>query len=125
MRSKQHNEVQINEKLSEEDSCVDVVDENRVENWNRRAVKILKTISSLLTNSKYLKCQHIVDLIKKPNRVFIGEDEKLLIDNSPTDIKASSFLYNLLQPTKNWQSRLFCIIKNVTNKGGRRNLEQC
>ena len=32
--------------------------------------------------------------------MLIGEDEKLLIDNSPTDINAFAFLYNLQQPTK-------------------------
>ena len=36
----------------------------------------------------------------KSNRVLIGEYEKLLIDNSPTDINAFAFLYNLQQPTK-------------------------
>ena len=32
--------------------------------------------------------------------MLIGEDEKLFIDNSPTDINAFAFLYNLQQPTK-------------------------
>ena len=100
MRSKEHNEAQINEKLQEEDSDLNVVDENRAKNSNKRAVQVLKTLSSLLPNSKYLKCENIVDLIKKSNRVSIGEDEKLLIDNSPTDINAFAFLYILQQPTK-------------------------
>ena len=100
MRSKEHNEAQISEKLPEEDSDVNVVDENRAANSNKRAVQVLKTLSSLLPNSKYLKCENIVDLIKKSNRVSIGEDEKLLIDNSPTDINAFAFLYNLQLPTK-------------------------
>ena len=100
MRSKEHNEAQINEKLPEEDSDVNVVDENWAENSNKRAVQDLKTLSSLLPNSKYLNCENIVDLIKKSNRVSIGEDEKLLIDSSPTDINAFAFLYNLQQPTK-------------------------
>ena len=100
MRSKEHSEAQINEKLPEEDFDVNVVDENRAENSNKQAVQVLKTLSSHLPNSKYLKCENIVDLIKKSNRVSIGEDEKLLIDNSPTDINAFAFLYNLQQPTK-------------------------
>ena len=53
-----------------------------------------------MPHSKYLNCDFIVNLIKNSNRVLIGEDEKLLIDNSPTDIKAFAFLYNLKQPTK-------------------------
>ena len=100
MRSKEHNGAQINEKLSEEDSDINVVDNNRAENSNKRAVQVLKTLSSLLPNSKYLKCENIVDIIKKSYCVSIGEDEKLLIDNSPTDINAFAFLYNLQQPTK-------------------------
>ena len=67
MRSKEHSEAQINEKLPEEDSDVNVVDENWAENSNKIqiwAVKVLKTLSSLLPNSKYLKCENIVDLIK-------------------------------------------------------------
>ena len=32
--------------------------------------------------------------------MLIGEDEKLVIDSSPTGIKAFAFLYNLQQPTK-------------------------
>ena len=100
MRSKEHNEAHINEKFPGEDSGVVAVDENPVENSNRRAVQVLKTLSSILPLSKYLKCEHIVDLIIKSNRAFIGKDEKLLIDNSPTDINAFAFLYNLQQPTK-------------------------
>ena len=100
MRSKEHSEVQTNKKLPEEDTDVNVVNENRAENSNKRAVQVLKTLSSLLPNSKFLKCENIVDLIKKSNRVSIGEDENLLIDNSPTDINAFAFLYNLQQPTK-------------------------
>ena len=100
MRSKEHNEAQINEKLPEEDSDVNVVDNNWAENSNKRAVQVLKTLSSLLTNSKYFKCENIVDLIKKSSCLSIGEGEKLLIDNSPTDINAFAFLYNLQQPTK-------------------------
>ena len=100
MRSKEHSEARIIEKLPGEDSDVNVVDENRAENSNKRAVQVLKTLSSLLRNSKNLKCENIVDLIIKSNRVSIGEDENLLIDNSPTDINAFAFLYNLQQPTK-------------------------
>ena len=99
MRPKEHIEAQFNDKLSEQDSGVDD-DENRLKHSNRRADQVLKTLSSLLPHSKYLKCNYIVDLIKKSNRVLIGEDEKLLIDNSPTDINAFTFLYNLQQPTK-------------------------
>ena len=99
MRPKEHIESQINGKLSEQDSGVDF-DESRLKHSNRRADQVLKTLSSLLPHSKYLKCHYIVDLIKKSNRVLIGEDEKLLIDNSPTDKNAFAFLYNLQQPTK-------------------------
>ena len=84
--------MQLSEKLSEEDSGVDVVDKNWVKNSNRRVVQVLKTLSSLLLQSKNLKCEHIVDLIKKSNCVSIGEDEKLLIDKSPTDKMAFAFL---------------------------------
>ena len=97
MRSKEQNEAHINEKLPQEDSGVDVVDKNCVENSNRQAVQVLKTLCSLLPLSKYLKSGHIVDLIDKFIRFFIGEDD---IDNSPTDINAFAFLYNLQQPTK-------------------------
>ena len=100
LRSKEHSEAQINEKLPEEDSDVNVVDENRAESSNKRAVEVLNTLSSLLPNSKNLKCENFVDLIKKSNRVSIGEDEKLLIDNSPADINAFAFLSNLQRPTK-------------------------
>ena len=100
LRSKEHNEAHINKRLSENDSGVDVVDENRVENSIKRAVKVLKTLTSLLPHSKYLKCEHIVDLTKKSNRVLDGEDKNLLNDKSPTDINAFAFLYNLQQPTK-------------------------
>ena len=86
--------------MSEEDPGVDVVAKNWVKNSKRRAVQVLKTLSSLLRHSKYLKCENIVDLIKISNRVFIGEVDKLLIDNSPTDITAFVFLYNLQQPTR-------------------------
>ena len=37
--------------------------------------------------------------------MFIGEDDKLLNDNSPTDINAFAFLYNLQQPTRKIDSR--------------------
>ena len=98
MRPKEHIEAQFNDKLSEQDCGVDV-DENRLKHSKRRADQVLKT-SFLLPHSKYLKCDYIVDLIKKSNRVLIGEGENLLIDNSPTDINAFTFLYNLQQPTK-------------------------
>ena len=52
MRSKEHNEAHINEKLPEEHSDVNVVDKNRAENSNKRAVQVLKTLSSLLPISK-------------------------------------------------------------------------
>ena len=114
MRPKEHIEAQINDKLSEQDSGVD---ENRLKHSNRRADQVLKTLSSLLPHSKYLKCVYIVDLIKKSNRVLLGEDEKLLIDNSPTDINAFAFLYNLQQPTKILTVLIILNYKNVTNKG--------
>ena len=121
MRSMEHNEAQINEKLPEEDSDVNVVDENWAENSNKRAVQVLKILSSLLSNSKYLKCGNIVDLIKKSNRVSIGEDEKLLIDNSPTDINAFAFLYNLQQPTKKIDSPDYFELLKVLKKRGTSN----
>ena len=55
MRSKEHNEAHIYEKLAEEISGVDVVRENRVENSNRRAEQVLRTLSSLLPHSKNIK----------------------------------------------------------------------
>ena len=106
MRSKDHNEAQIKEKLSEQDSGVDV-DENWLKHSNRRPDQVLKTLSPLLPHSKYLNCDYIVDLIKKSNRVLIGEDEKLVIENSPTDINAFAFLYNLHQPTNKIDSPNF------------------
>ena len=106
VRSKEHNEAHINANLSEQDSGVDV-DKNWVRNSNRRADQVLKTLSSLLSHSKYLKCDYIVDLIKMSNRVLIGEDEKLLIYNSPNDINAFAFVYNLQQPTKKIESPVY------------------
>ena len=84
----------MSKKLSEEDSGFHVVDKHWVENSIRRTVQVLKTISSFLPHSKYLKGEHFVDVIRKSNRVSIGEDERLLVDNSPTDINAFNFLYN-------------------------------
>ena len=46
MRPKEHIEAQFNDKLSEQDSGVDV-DENRLKHSNRRADQVLKTLSSL------------------------------------------------------------------------------
>ena len=106
VRSKEHNEAHINANLSEQDSGVDV-DKNWVRNSNRRADQVLKTLSSLLSHSKYLKCDYIVDLIKMSNRVLIAEDEKLLIDNSPNEINAFAFVYNVQQPTKKIESPVY------------------
>ena len=121
MQSQEHNEAQIYEKLLEEESGVDVVGKNWVKNSNRRAVKVLKTISSRLPHSKYLECEYIVDLIKKSNREFIGEDEKLLTDNGPTEINAFTFLYNLQQPTKRIDSPSYFEFLCVTNNKGTSN----
>ena len=52
-----------------------------------------------MPHSKYLKFEHYEDLIKKYDPLFIGEDGKLPIDNSPTDINTFVFLYNLQQRT--------------------------
>ena len=111
-----NNEVHINEKLSEEDSGVDVVDENRVGNSNRRA----NIIS--FASFKILVQKNIVDLIKKPDVVFIGENEKLLFDNRPTDINAFAFLYKLQQPTKKIDTpNYFELLKVLQIKGGTNN----
>ena len=64
MRSKEHKAAQINEKkLLEQNSGADV-DAKRIANSNRRAVQVLKTLSSLLPNSNLWKCKYIVDKIK-------------------------------------------------------------
>ena len=104
MRSREHIEAQINEKLSEQVSGFHVVDKSWVEKSASRAIQELKTLSSPLHHPKNSKCEHIVDLIKNSKGVFIGEDEKLLIDCNPTDIIAFDFLYNFQQTTKKWQS---------------------
>ena len=76
MRSKEHIEAQINEKLSEQVSgvvhVVHVVDKSWVEKPTRPAVQDQNTLSSFLHPSKASKCEHSGDLIKKYNGVLIG-----------------------------------------------------
>ena len=68
MRSKDQIEAHIIEKLSEQDSVVNVAEENWVKNSNRNAVQVLKHYH-LFASIKTLKTEYIVDYIKKSNCV--------------------------------------------------------
>ena len=50
---------------------------------------------------KIKRAEIVLDFILQSNQITIGEESQLIyIDNKPTDVQVSSFLYNLQQPTK-------------------------
>ena len=50
---------------------------------------------------KVKRAEIVLDLILQSNQITIGEESQLIyIDNKPTDVQVSSFLYDLQQPTK-------------------------
>ena len=50
---------------------------------------------------KVKRAEIVLDFILQSNQITIGEESQLIyIDNKPTDVQASSFLYDLQQPTK-------------------------
>ena len=67
----------------------------------------VESFESIMKNDK-LKEDHkikraeiVLDFILQSNQITIGEESQLIyIDNKPTDVNVSSFLYNLKQPTK-------------------------
>ena len=50
---------------------------------------------------KIKRAEIVLDFILQSNQITIGEESQLIyIDNKPTDVQVSSFLYDLQQPTK-------------------------
>ena len=50
---------------------------------------------------KIKRAEIVLDFILQSNQITIGEESQLIyIDNKPTDVQISSFLYDLQQPTK-------------------------
>ena len=50
---------------------------------------------------KVKRAEIVLDFILQSNQITIGEESQLIyIDNKPTDVQVSSFLYDLQQPTK-------------------------
>ena len=55
----------------------------------------------LKESHKTKRIEIVLDFILQSNQIIIGEESQLIyIDNTPTDVQVSSFLYNLQQPTK-------------------------
>ena len=62
---------------------------------------IMKNVK-LKEDHKIKRAEKVLDFILQSNQITIGEESQLIyIDNKPTDVNVSSFLYNLQQPTKN------------------------
>ena len=58
-------------------------------------------IDKLKEIHKIKRAEIVLDFILQSNQITIGEENQLIyIDNTPTDVQVSSFLYNLQQPTK-------------------------
>ena len=70
---------------------------------------------SILTGSKYNRTQKKFDLLKKLERVSNDESEKLIVDERHTNVSASSFLYDLQQPTKKLRNPEFFKILEALN----------
>ena len=50
---------------------------------------------------KFKRAEKVFDFILQSNQITIGEESQLIyLDNKPTDVQVSSFLYDLQQPTK-------------------------
>ena len=61
---------------------------------------IMKNVK-LKEGHKIKRAEIVLDFIFQSNQITIGEESQLIyIDNKPTDVQVSSFLYNLQQPTK-------------------------
>ena len=61
---------------------------------------IMKNVK-LKEGHKIKRAEILLDFILQSNQITIGEESQLIyIDNKPTDLQVSSFLYNLQQPTK-------------------------
>ena len=61
---------------------------------------IIKKVKSKEAH-KVKRAEIVLDFILQSNQITIGEESQLIyIDNKPTDVQASSFLYDLQQPTK-------------------------
>ena len=61
---------------------------------------IMKNVK-LRESHKIKRAEIVLDFILQSNQITIGEERQLnYIDNKPTDVQVSSFLYNLQQPTK-------------------------
>ena len=50
---------------------------------------------------KIKRAEIVLDFILQSNQITIGEESQLIyIDNKPTDVQVSTFLYNLQQPAE-------------------------
>ena len=83
---------------SSDDSEMDPIDTKKptVESFE----SIMKNIK-LKEAHKVKPAEVVLDFILQSNQITIGEESQLIyIDNKPTDVQVSSFLYDLQQPTK-------------------------
>ena len=67
----------------------------------------IKSFESVMKIVKLKECHNTkqaeiaLDFILQSNQINIGQESQLIyIDNKPTDVQVSSFLYNLEQPKK-------------------------
>ena len=60
----------------------------------------MKTIK-VEQDHKIKRAEIVLDVIQQSNKISLGYESQLIyIDNKPTDLEVSSFLYILQQPTK-------------------------
>ena len=76
---------------------------------------ILKNVK-LKETHKVKRAEIVLDFILQSNQITIGEESQLIyIDNKPTDLQVSSFLYDLQQPIKKIDqeaySKIFLVLR--------------